>query len=123
MRKTGWDPSLLHANSWHRVKGVTARNGKYGCHECGTTWPAYVRRVWWPLSFAWSWLGSAWFRWHGFEINADGIEQRVMGQVFHLGPLKIVLGRGTPHDMSGCADCEICRSCVSPTRKEKPCKT
>lgn len=107
-RKTGWDPTLMHAQMWHGAQGAIHRDGGYGCHVCGTTWRPYERRAWWPIFLRWSWFGRWWrLAWHGWEIDADGPSQRVFGQTFHLGPLKVCFGRSR-RDPSGASACAIC---------------
>lgn len=45
----------------------------------------------WPISFSWAWKYKAWrtwFTWHAVEVSCPHAYW-----VYHLGPLKIVLGR------------------------------
>ena len=123
MRKAGWDPRLLHANTWHGAKGAVHRDGGYACHECGTTWKPSRRRAWWPISFQWFYpsLGGGWRfgRAHGIEVAAEGIEQRIFATVLHLGPLKVCFGLRRTYDFTGATDCAICRPCVSPEKAKR----
>ena len=75
------------------LNGVgSADGGHYTCHECGNTWTARERWLWWPIRIHWSTQGR-WFHRHGIESFADGIEQRTYQQVWHFGRLRVILGR------------------------------
>jgi hypothetical protein len=64
--------------------------GTYNCGHCGATWQTRVRHCWWPVRVR---LVRRWsFGRHGVEVGFDGIEQRVVQQVWSLGPIRIVLG-------------------------------
>lgn len=68
--------------------------GEYTCSECGHTWKARSRYLWWPVRILWAdRKASRWFARHGWHVAFDGIEQRVYGQTFHFGRLKVCFGR------------------------------
>lgn len=70
--------------------------GLYTCHECGSQWQARRRWLWWPIRLGWATQNRSWRSWfkrHGVEGRADGIEQRVFAQVWSIGRLRIVFGR------------------------------
>lgn len=77
------------------LHGVTSNDKReYTCHECGSTWRARDRYLWWPIRLVWGDpFSSTWWTWHGVEVGADAIEQRVYKRVLHFGRLKIVFGR------------------------------
>lgn len=59
----------------------------------------WKRYLWWPVSFAWGGEWN-WFRWHGIEATHNYLDRCpplkhcfITAQVYHLGKLKIVLGR------------------------------
>lgn len=68
-------------------------NGEYTCHDCGHSWRARSRYLWWPIRLGWCPESSTWFTAHGWQVGWDGIEQRVFGRTLHLGPLKVVFGK------------------------------
>jgi len=51
------------------------------------------RYLLWPVRFSW---GRPWtrpFTTHGWEVQADGFEQRVYGWTLHFGKLKVLFGK------------------------------
>lgn len=54
-------------------------------------WPLRLRLKPWRGYFAW-WRNSI-FNWHGVQSGWAGIGVRVMSQVYHVGPLVVILGR------------------------------
>lgn len=102
----------MHAKLWHGARGAAHRDGEYGCHECGTTWVPYERWGWWPIALRWSPPGSLsrwrFFRRHGIQVASEGIGQAVFAQVWHFGPLKVVLGLRESYDHGGDAGCTEC---------------
>lgn len=67
------------------------------CNDCGRTWLAKDRYVWWPVGLRWvrhvTSARAPFWGWHGFQIGWHDIDARLMGQVFHVGRLRIVFGR------------------------------
>jgi hypothetical protein len=81
----------------------------YNCAECGHRWKSSSRYQWWPLRLKWNWDASPrhFFAHHGWQTGWDGVEQRVFGQTFHIGPLKICLGADLLRDDSvRCGACD-----------------
>jgi hypothetical protein len=67
--------------------------GNYTCGDCGHKWKARHRYQWWPIRVLWRpRTAHKFFAWHGWQTGWDGIEQRVYGQTFHVGALKIHAG-------------------------------
>ena len=73
-------------------------SGKYTCGDCGNTWRARDRYLWWPIRLHWSRgpASRAWLKTHGWQVGWDGFEQRVFGRTLHVGPLKVMFGRVHP---------------------------
>lgn len=71
--------------------------GNYHCGECGHRWKASKRTQWWPIRITWRRRATTkFFNRHLWQTGWDGIEQRVYGQTFHVGALKICLGGDGP---------------------------
>lgn len=87
----------------------------YMCVHCRHTWHSGGRYQWWPIRVRWSWASfrMAWkyrravFGHHGWQTGHDGLERHVFGQTFHVGPLKMCLGRDLPrHGEPTCPRCK-----------------
>ncbi len=69
----------------------------YRCRLCLGHWKSSSRYQWWPVRFTWNrGTSSKFFNWHGWQTGWDGLERRVFGQTFHIGALKICLGKDLP---------------------------
>ena len=78
--------------------------GNYGCGDCGHRWKARDRYQWWPIRILWRRKSATkFFTWHGWQTGWDGIEQRVFGQTFHVGALKVCLGKQLRKEDRDCA--------------------
>lgn len=81
----------------HATDPVSVRqDGWYHCGACGHSWRPGARFLWWPIRLRWTsplYGRSAWFRWHGWEVESTGIEQHLFGWTMHLGWLKVLFGR------------------------------
>ena len=76
--------------------GHVDAKGRYHCDSCGHTWRPFFRWLWWPVSLVWgSAMSSTWLRRHGVEVPVPGalMEQRHAYQVWHVGRLKVLLGK------------------------------
>lgn len=86
-------------------------SGVYTCHDCGHTWKARDRYVWWPVRVAWqSRLARKASRghlsFHGWQVGWDRIEQRVFGGTLRIGRLLIKFGRSRELAAEGSAGME-----------------
>lgn len=67
------------------------------CGDCGRTWNTRDRYEWCPLSFNWSkplpGIKSKFFGWHAFQVGWYDLDARLFAQVFHIGQLRIILGK------------------------------
>ncbi len=93
MRFAGQRAAVFERAREMGYKGVTSNDaGRYTCHECGTEWYRRERRAWWPISLRWSWPKGTWFSWHGAQIGADAIEQKVVAGFLRIGPVVVRFG-------------------------------
>lgn len=67
------------------------------CYDCGRKWKAINRYKWWPIKFAWAkplpGVKHNFFDWHGIQVGVYDFDARLFAQVFHVGRLRIILGR------------------------------
>lgn len=75
----------------NRPVGVVSNDaGVYRCLCCGARWQREHIWAWWPVSLRWSRVWA--FGRHGVEVGCDGIERRIVAQVWSFGPLRVCLG-------------------------------
>src|SRR5258708_7437920 len=69
----------------------------YECFDCRRTWEAKDRYQKWPIRFLWSnplpGVKTHFFDWHAYQTGCYDLDARLFAQVFHVGRLRIILGR------------------------------
>lgn len=84
------------------IGGRQLANGiEMTCGDCGRRWKARDRYVWWPISLKWAkplpGIKPRVFGWHAVQRGWYDLDCRLLMQVFHIGPLRIILGKRNGH--------------------------